>query len=133
MVNVLEHIEHDQEELIRLHGILKQHSGHICLLIPARQEIYSDLDAHFGHFRRYNLADLQRKLQTAGFEIKLLSYFNFVGYFAWLTRFRLMKSMSFDIEQVRFFDRRIFPPCHWIESRIIRPPIGQSIIAIARA
>ena len=133
MVNVLEHIEDDVAELVRLHGLLSPVKGHLCLLIPARQEIFSDLDAHFGHFRRYDRSGLRKKLERAGFEIKLVSYFNFVGYFAWLMRFRLMRKMSFEIEQVRLFDRRIFPPCHWLESRICRPPIGQSVIAVAQA
>ncbi|MBC8127742.1 MAG: methyltransferase domain-containing protein [Gloeobacteraceae cyanobacterium ES-bin-144] len=133
MVNVLEHIEDDLGELIRLNRILKLSNGYLCLLIPARQEIYSDLDAHFGHFRRYNRTDLRQKLLKAGFQIKTLSYFNFIGYFAWLMRFRLMRSMSFDIDQVRLFDQKIFPSCHWAESNIIRPPIGQSVIAIAQA
>lgn len=133
MVNVLEHIEHDLEELVRLNRILAPSHGHLCLLIPARQEIYSDLDTHFGHFRRYSRGDLRTKLKQAGFRVKHLSYFNFVGYFAWAIRFRLMGCMSFDIDQVRLFDRRIFPTAHWLESNICRPPIGQSIIAIAQA
>ncbi len=133
MVNVLEHIKSDVAELMRIHGILKPRAGYLCLLIPGRMEIYSKLDAHFGHFRRYSRSDVRIKLQSAGFTIKSLRYFNFVGYFAWLTRFKLMKKMSFDIDQMRFFDQRIFPPCHWIESRVMRPPIGQSVLAIAQA
>lgn len=133
MVNVLEHIEHDLDELVRLHGILKPSGGHICLLVPARQELYSDLDAHFGHFRRYSRTDLREKLLAAGFSIRRVDYFNFIGYFAWLVRFRLMRGMSFDINQVRLFDRRLLPVGHWIESNIVRPPIGQSVIAVARA
>lgn len=133
MVNVLEHIEDDLDELIRLRQILAAKQGHLCLLIPARQEIYSNLDTHFGHFRRYSRSDLRNKLERAGFQIKHLSYFNFVGYFAWALRFRLLGSMTFDIDQVRFFDQRIFPPVHWFESKVCRPPIGQSVIAIAQA
>ncbi|MDX1681275.1 MAG: methyltransferase domain-containing protein [Akkermansiaceae bacterium] len=133
MVNVLEHIEDDEAELSRLRGLLAASRGCLCLLVPARQEIYSDIDAHFGHFRRYNRSGLRGKLEAAGFEIRRLSYFNFVGYFAWALRFRLLGSMSFDINQVRFFDRCIFPPAHWLESRVCRPPIGQSVIAVAQA
>lgn len=133
MVNVLEHIEDDFEELVRVKDILSPNNGHLCLLIPARQEIYSKLDSHFGHFRRYSRRDLQNKLERAGFKIHRLSYFNFVGYFAWALRFRLMGSMTFDIDQVRLFDQRVFPRAHWVESRICRPPIGQSLIAIAQA
>ncbi len=133
MVNVLEHIEDDEDELGRLREILAASGGALCLLVPARQEIYSRLDAHFGHFRRYSRSGLRKKLEASGFEIRHISYFNFVGYFAWALRFRLLGSMSFDIDQVRLFDRRIFPHMHWLESRICRPPIGQSVIAVARA
>jgi SAM-dependent methyltransferase len=133
LVNVLEHIDDDRDELRRLHGILAPKKGYVCLLVPARQEIYSDLDRHFGHFRRYSRVELRDKLRETGFEIEKISYFNFVGYFAWAARFKLMRSMSFDIDQVRLFDRCIFPTVHWLESHICRPPIGQSVISIARA
>jgi SAM-dependent methyltransferase len=130
MVNVLEHIEDDVGELNRLHKRLGERKGHICILVPARQELYSKLDAHFGHFRRYSRSELREKLETAGFKVRYSIYFNFIGYFAWLVRFKLMGSLRFDPKQVRFFDRAIFPPCHWIESRLLRPPLGQSVVAV---
>ena len=133
MVNVLEHIEDDLDELKRLQQLLLPTNGHLCILVPARPEIFSKLDAHFGHFRRYTRADLRDKLRLAGFDIIALHYFNFVGYFAWALRFKLMQSMSFDIKQVRMFDRVIFPLAHALESRLVRPPIGQSLIAIGKA
>jgi hypothetical protein len=133
MVNVLEHIQDDVEELKRLHARLQQRKGHVCILVPARQELYSKLDAHFGHFRRYSRSEMRTKLERAGFRVKSSIYFNFVGYFAWLLRFKLMKGMSFDPTQVRFFDRAIFPPCHWVESRLLSPPIGQSVLAVGQA
>ena len=133
MVNVLEHIEDDQGELTRMRHILRRSSGHLCLLVPARPELFSKLDAHFGHFRRYTRADLRDKLTLAGFEIVSLHYFNFVGYFAWWLRFKVMQNMTFDIEHVRLFDRRIFPMVHALESRLMRPPIGQSLIAVGKA
>jgi hypothetical protein len=34
--------------------------------------------------------------------------------------------------KVRFFDRFIFPATHLLESRLIRPPFGQSLLAVAR-
>jgi SAM-dependent methyltransferase len=133
MVNVLEHIENDTEELMAIQKILKEKSGHLCILVPARQEIFSKLDSHFGHYRRYNKPNLKTKLTQAGFEIVKLHYFNMVGYFAWALRYKLMQGMDFDINQVRLFDRVIFPIGHWLESKLLRPPIGQSLIAIAKA
>ena len=133
MVNVLEHIEDDLGELTRLQQILRPKHGHLCILVPARPEIFSKLDAHFGHFRRYTRAELRDKLSVAGFDIVALHYFNFVGYFAWWLRFKVMQSMTFDINQVRMFDRVIFPLAYALESRLLRPPIGQSLIIIGKA
>ncbi len=133
MVNVLEHIEHDEAELKTIHGILKPRDGHICILVPARQEIFSKLDYHFGHYRRYDKPMLKSKLERAGFHIEKLHYFNFVGYFAWALKYKILRGMDFDVNQVRLFDSKIFPKANHIETRVCRPPFGQSLIAIARA
>ena len=132
-VNVLEHIEDDAGELARWHQLLVGRSGHLCLFVPARQEIYAPLDRDFGHFRRYRRAELRRKLETAGFVIVRLHYFNLVGYFAWWLSFCVLKKRQFDTEAVAFFDQFIFPVAHALESRGLRPPIGQSLLAVARA
>ena len=132
-INVLEHIEHDLEEMIRYAGLLKSRGGHLCVLVPARPEIYAPLDKDFGHFRRYTAPELGGKLERAGFQIEKLHYYNFVGYFAWWFSFCLRKQRSFGIQQVRLYDRIIFPVVNAIETSVARPFIGQSLIAIARA
>ncbi len=70
---------------------------------------------------------------AAGFEILKLRYYNFAGYFAWWLNFCILKKRGFGMMAVRCFDRIIFPPVHWFESWICAPPIGQSLLAIARA
>jgi SAM-dependent methyltransferase len=132
-INVLEHIEHDQEEMARYAALLRNRRGHLCALVPARPEIYAPLDKDFGHFRRYTAPELRRKLESAGFRIEKLHYFNFVGYFAWWFSFCLRKQRSFGIRQVRLYDQVIFPVVNAIESSVARPFIGQSLIAIARS
>jgi SAM-dependent methyltransferase len=116
------------------HGVARPTDpGHLCLFVPARRELYAPIDRDFGHHRRYTKAELKSKLEDAGFDIVRLNYFNCVGYFAWWLNFRVLKKRSFDIGSVRFFDRVIFPSAYWCESRLVRPPFGQSLIAIARA
>jgi hypothetical protein len=44
-----------------------------------------------------------------------------------------LKKREFEREKVRAFDRVIFPVVHSVESKILRPPFGQSLLAIARA
>jgi SAM-dependent methyltransferase len=132
-INVLEHIEHDAEELARYATLLRAKRGLFCVLVPARPEIYAPIDRDFGHFRRYTRPELRGKLQAAGFVIERLCYFNFVGYFAWWLNFALLEKRIFEIGKVRFYDRAIFPTVHFLESTVARPPIGQSLIAVARA
>lgn len=132
-VNVLEHIEHDTNELAAYHQLLHPAHGALCLLVPARPEIYAPIDRDFGHFRRYTRAELLAKLQEAGFRIHRLRYYNLAGYFLWFLNFKLLKKRSFDVSSVRLFDRIIFPAVHGFESHICAPPIGQSLIVVATA
>lgn len=132
-VNVLEHIQEDEAELTEYARLLREAGGRLCLFVPARPEIYAPIDADFGHFRRYTRQELKRKLGVAGFEIVRLDYFNFIGYFAWWFSFRLLKQRKFNPAQVRLFDRFIFPVVNLLESRVARPPFGQSLICVASA
>src|SRR5207247_10151653 len=68
-INVLEHIEEDASELRRYAALLGRERGHLCLFVPARAEIYAPIDRDFGHFRRYQKAELRAKLEGAGFDI----------------------------------------------------------------
>ncbi len=132
-INVLEHIERDQEELSRYAILLNERRGVLCLFVPARPEIYAPLDRDFGHYRRYSRPELKRSLEAAGFEITRLTYFNLVGYFAWWLTFCVLRKRSFNARSVRFFDQVIFPVCYECEARLLRPPFGQSLLAVARA
>lgn len=129
-INVLEHIEHDELELAKYAALLKARKGALCLFVPARPEIYAPIDRDFGHFRRYTKADLRRKLFAAGFKIKRLDYYNLPGYLAWWGNFCLLKRRCFEAPKVRFFDRVVFPVVHLLESKVLRPPIGQSLLAV---
>lgn len=132
-INVLEHIERDQEELGLYAKILSKRKGTLNLFVPARPEIYAPIDKDFGHFRRYTRKDIIEKLGKAGFTIEYIRYYNFVGYFAWWWKFCVLKARQFKTNEVRFYDKIIFPIVYFIESHICRPPIGQNLIVIARA
>jgi SAM-dependent methyltransferase len=131
-INVLEHIHADEAELTTYARLLSARRGSLCLFVPARPEIYAPIDKSFGHFRRYTRPELRRKLESAGFTIDRLTYFNWVGYFAWWFNFCVLKRQKFEVAKVRAFDRLIFPIVHTVESSLIRPPFGQSLLAIAR-
>jgi len=132
-INVLEHIAEDERELAAYRTRLAERRGALCLFVPARPEIFGTIDRDFGHCRRYRRGELRAKLKAAGFRIEHLSYFNLAGYFAWWWNFRLRRKHGFDPAAVRIFDRFIFPLQHALESRLLRPAIGQSLIAVAVA
>lgn len=132
-VNVFEHIEDDAGELARAFRLLRPQGGSLGLFVPARPEIYAPLDRDFGHFRRYTKPGLRAALERAGFTLTTLKYFNAVGYLAWWWTFCVRKQRGFNRRAIRLFDRVIFPPVYWTESRLCAPPIGQSLVAVARA
>lgn len=132
-VNVLEHIDNDGAELCRYHGRLNPGDGVLCLFVPARRELFSPIDADFGHYRRYHKPELILKLEGAGFQVQQIRYYNFVGYFAWLLTCRVLGRRHFNVQAVRAFDRLIFPLFNRIETAVCAPPVGQSLLAIATA
>jgi len=132
-INVLEHIEDDEEELARYHERLKRKRGALALFVPARPELYAPIDRDFGHYRRYRRAEMVSELTNAKFKIEKIRYFDMVGYFAWLISCRLIRLRNFQPASVRWLDRLIFPMENFIESRICPPPIGKNLLVIARA
>ena len=131
-VNVLEHIEDHLGELKRYHGYTRA-AGHLCLFVPACPSIHAPIDKNFGHFRRYTRTGLRVLLERAGFQIVKLYYFNSLGFFAWWFNFCFLKKTYFEVAKVRFYDQRIFPLIYAVERSGLRPPIGQSLLAIAQA
>jgi len=89
-LNVLEHIEDDKRVLAELYRAIEP-GGVVIVLVPAHPELYSDLDRHLGHFRRYTRALLEERFREAGFAIEKSRYFNWVGAAGWYVFGRLLK------------------------------------------
>lgn len=129
-VNVLEHVERDADFLHAAHKALVA-QGSLLLLVPALPAIFGSLDDAFDHFRRYTRSGLRKQLLEAGFEIETMHYLNMLGVAAWFVSGRIFHRTTLGRGQVRFYDRCVIPVLRQIETRF-RPPIGQSILAIAR-
>ncbi|GAA3522564.1 class I SAM-dependent methyltransferase [Aquimarina addita] len=74
LLDVLEHIERDEEFLQEINRIL-QPEGKLIITVPAFQFLFSDFDKEVGHYRRYTLADLTQKLNNSGFKVDYKTYF----------------------------------------------------------
>lgn len=72
--DVIEHIDDDSLVLKNMNAALKP-GGFIVITVPASKRLWSEVDESARHKRRYDLAELKGKVETAGFEIKEISYF----------------------------------------------------------
>lgn len=72
--DVLEHIENDSLFLENISRRLAT-GGKLFITVPAYKFLTSYDDDLAGHFRRYTLSDLKRKLKERGFEVEFGSYF----------------------------------------------------------
>ena len=130
MINVLEHIEDDDQALVEINQRLRP-GGHLAIWVPAFSLLFSDFDRRLGHFRRYRRAPLLAKVEEAGFRVVNANYVNLPGWFSWLAVARILRRTPSSDGLVSVFDRVLVPPTRAIEQRV-RVPFGQSILVIAR-
>ena len=67
-LNVLEHIDRDEQALGHMHRIL-QPGGIAHVEVPAGPSCYDIYDEHLMHHRRYTMRELTAKAQRAGFRV----------------------------------------------------------------
>jgi len=73
LFDVVEHFEHDMELLSSVYGYL-QKDGLVYITVPAYNFLWSKDDDYTGHFNRYTIGSLSKKLETIGFKIEYASY-----------------------------------------------------------
>ncbi|HEY4797804.1 MAG TPA: class I SAM-dependent methyltransferase [Bacteroidia bacterium] len=139
----LEHLENDAKALLEWKRILKK-NGRLIVFVPAYTFLWSEHDEINHHFRRYSKRGLQRKLESAGFEIEALSFWNFYLFFPtallriFLNLFRKKNPGSPQQGQIIKFKpviNAILIAFFKIENRIFRSvglPVGVSVYASAR-
>jgi SAM-dependent methyltransferase len=130
LVNVLEHIEDDGAALARLYRTLKP-GGHVMIMVPALQFLFSALDAAVGHYRRYHRPALCRLAEQAGFDLVSARYFDAFGILPWWLLNRVIGATKFNPALAVIYDRFFVPPGRLLE-RLIPPPAGKNIALVAR-
>jgi hypothetical protein len=74
LLDVIEHIEAPAAFIEDLRVALPA-LQHIIITVPARTELWSNYDEHFGHFRRYDQASLRQFADDAKLSVKTCKYF----------------------------------------------------------
>lgn len=126
-VDVLEHIENDQQELLLAKA--KLHSmGFLVVLSPAHQWLYSEFDRSIGHWRRYSLKSL---LDIAPTKMKISSQkmLDSVGMFASLANKLLLKKNMPTRRQISFWDKYLVRASKYLDP-LIDYSLGKSVLVV---
>lgn len=108
-LNVLEHIENDKEEILKLYEGLKP-GGKIFIFVPAFNFLFSSLDRKVGHYRRYNKKMIFDLVNHPEIRISELKYFDTIGFFFSIV-FKLLKLETDQVNErnIKIFDTFFFP------------------------
>lgn len=128
-INVLEHIEHDAEELFTARDTLKK-NGHLNIFVPAMSCLYSDFDKSIGHYRRYHKEQLIKLVSATGLQICEVRYMDLFGMIPWYILFVLMKK-KLEPGAVDLYDKYLVPVIAQIES-VVTPPLGKNLLVVAK-
>lgn len=129
-IDVLEHIDEDRAELARAAELLRP-GGHLIVLCPAHQSLYSELDRAVGHFRRYDARSLAA-CGPASLVQEQLFYLDSVGMLASLANRALLKSSQPSLGQIKVWDRVMVPLSRVLDTCTGRR-LGKSVIGVWRA
>ena len=130
-VNVLEHIERDEDELQSAAAALVS-GGALLVFGPALEWLYSELDYKAGHYRRYSLDRLRRITEGVGLQIERLYYFDILGVAPYFLVYRLIRRSSISGSTMWGYDRVVVPTSRALQRMIASPPIGKNFLLIAR-
>lgn len=73
LFDVIEHIEDEKEILSRIRHTFPRLT-HVVVTVPARKELWSNYDIHYGHFRRYSIESLETAIHRSDFVSLRSSY-----------------------------------------------------------
>jgi SAM-dependent methyltransferase len=127
--DVLEHIEDDRSEVARAAARLAP-GGHLVVLAPAHDWLFTPFDHAIGHFRRYDRRRF-RDIAPPGVDEARLRYLDAVGMLASAGNRFVLSSDLPSARQLWLWDRLMVPL-----SRLVDPlfghRLGKSILAVWR-
>jgi 2-polyprenyl-3-methyl-5-hydroxy-6-metoxy-1,4-benzoquinol methylase len=125
--DVLEHIEDDRSELARAESLLWE-GGHLIVVGPAHQFLFSEFDKAIGHFRRYTRESLV-KLTPTHSQIVDCRYLDSAGTLVSLANAILMHRALPTANQIRFWDSVVVQLSTFIDP-LLGYSVGKSVVAV---
>jgi SAM-dependent methyltransferase len=128
-IDVLEHIANDREELNQAASHLRP-GGHLIVLSPAHQWLFSPFDAAIGHFRRYNRPML-RSISPPSLRLEQLIYLDSAGLLLSTANLLLLRKSMPTKAQLRIWDKWVIPVSRVLDGCLLNS-VGKSIVGIWR-
>jgi 2-polyprenyl-3-methyl-5-hydroxy-6-metoxy-1,4-benzoquinol methylase len=128
-VDVLEHIENDRNELNAAASYLRR-NGHLIVVAPAHQWLFTPFDAAIGHFRRYNRPMLQ-EVTPPGLQVERVRYLDSVGLGASAANRLFLRQSMPTQSQLRFWDHWMVPASRFLDSLLLFR-VGKTILVAWR-
>lgn len=126
-IDVLEHIENDRDELNQAASHLRP-GGHLIVLSPAHQRLFSPFDAAIGHFRRYNRPML-KAISPASLRLEQIKYLDCAGLLLSGANMLMLRQSMPTKSQLQFWDHWIIPISR-VFDRLFLYSVGKTIIAV---
>jgi SAM-dependent methyltransferase len=128
-IDVLEHIPDDALEVRRAAARLRE-GGHLIVLSPAHQWLFSPFDKAIGHYRRYTRKSMKQTAEGVDrLRLERCWYLDACGLFASTANKLVLRQAMPTLRQILFWDRVLVPG-----SRLVDPLLfhrfGKSVLAI---
>jgi len=126
--NVLEHVKEDKLEIKNALDKLNS-GGHLIILVPAHQKIYSKLDKAVGHYKRYDISFFkENKFENS--EIVKLHFLDFFGYSLYHLNKIFFREETYPTTIKIFIWDKIFTPLTTIVDFLTGYKFGKNILCI---
>lgn len=126
-IDVIEHIENDKAELKQAAEKLNK-GGHLIVLVPAHQSLFSKFDTAIGHFRRYNKKTLA-PTAPASLQLQKIRYLDSMGLLASLANKYFLKQDYPTLDQIHFWNNLIVPVSR-LTDILTNYSLGKTLISI---
>ena len=126
-LDVLEHIQDDRRQIEEAARLVRP-GGHIVVLSPAHQWLFSEFDKSIGHIRRYDKRNL-RSLMPSGWAEKKLAYLDSVGVLLSLANAIALRQALPSRLQLSLWDRLCVPLSRVVDWALLGK-FGKSVLAV---
>lgn len=128
--DVIEHIKDDKKEIkLALKRLNK--NGHLIIMVPAFQYLYSEYDRSIGHYRRYKKSFFVNLAKKNKIKLVKILYFDSIG-FAFLLLSKLINTKNKKSVGLGAFIWNLLVPVSRVIDKVIAHSVGKSVLCVYR-